>query len=133
MKNDAISAEVEPVAVDRGLDPAGGQVFVVVGSPVLGQRGGVGADVDVHLHELFEVGGQIRVAEPENHVGPVEDSLVILLRNPHYVADDLQRQRPGQFGHQVGAAVRMILDQRRAPAPAPNSQCEQPLSGWTPC
>ena len=40
----------------------------------------------------------VGVAEAEDHVGPVEDPLVVLLGDAHHVADDLQRQGPGQLG-----------------------------------
>ena len=63
MKNEAIS-EVEPLAVHLGGYQRGGQVVARVDPPILGHGGGVGADIDGDLHELFEVSGEIRVAEP---------------------------------------------------------------------
>ena len=117
MKKDAISADVQPVAVDLGLHQARGQIVVVVDAAILRQRAGVGADVHRNLNELFEIRRQIGVAEPENHVGPVEYPLMVFLGNPHHVADDLQRQRPGELADQIGLSVGMIGDQR----------CDQPV------
>ena len=56
-------------------------------------------------------GGQVGVAEPENHVGPVEYPLVVVLGNPHHVADDLQRQRPGELADQIGLPIGVVGDQ----------------------
>jgi hypothetical protein len=38
----------------------------------------------------------------------VEDPVVVGVGDAHHVADDLQRQWACQFGHQVGAPVRMV-------------------------
>ena len=113
MKNDAISCDVSRspstsastrlvVRSSWGLDPA-----------ILGHGAGVGADVHRNLHEFLEIQRQVGVAETEDHVGPVEDPLVVFLGDPHHVADHLQRQRPGQFADHIGLPVGMIGDHPR--------------------
>ena len=59
-----------------------------------------------------KIGRQVRVAEAENHVGPMEYPLMVLLGDAHHVADDLQRQRPGELADQIGLPVGMIGDHR---------------------
>ena len=87
----------QPLTVEFGLHQAGRQVVARMRPAIVGQCGGVGADVHGHLDELFEVGGDVRIAEPEDHVGPVEDPLVVLLGDAHHVADDLQRKGTGEL------------------------------------
>ena len=101
----------ELFAVDVGDNQCSGQIIAWVGPAILGQCGGVCADIDGDLHELLEVGAEVRVAETKDDVGPVEDRLVILLRNPHHVADHLQRKRSGEFGHEFAVTVGMVGDQ----------------------
>ncbi len=117
MKNDRDLRRRQPLAVDLGFHQARRQIVVVIDAAVLRQRGGVGTYVHRNLDELFEIGCQIGVAEPENHVGPMEYPLMVFFGNPHHVADDLQRQRSGEFADQIGLPVGMIGDHR----------CDQPV------
>ena len=106
MKNEAISADVSRSPSTSAATSAVVRSSPRLSPPVLGERGGVGADVDGDLHELVEIGGQVGVAEAEDDVGPVEDLLVVLVGDAHHVADHLQRQRTGQLGDQFGRCRR---------------------------
>ena len=103
----------QPFAVDLGGYQCGGQIIARVGPAILGKRGGIGADIDGDLHEFFVVGREIRVSEAEDDVGPVEDLLMVIIRDAHHVADHLEGQRSGQFGHQFAPAVGVVGDQFR--------------------
>src|SRR5690606_30662260 len=72
------------------------------------------------LHELleFHAGGEqafgdaldvgadvLGVEAAEDHVGPLEDELVVPLGDAHHVADDLQGQAGGDLGDEVAAGA----------------------------
>ena len=103
----------KPLAVDFGLHQAGGQIVSGIAAAILGQCGGVGTDIHCHLDELIEVGGQVGVTEAKYHVRPVKDPLMVFLGNAHHVADDLQGEWTGQFGHHFALSVWMVLHHRR--------------------
>ncbi len=111
----------QPLTVDLGLHQRGRQVLLRVDSAVLGVRGGVRADVHRDLDELLVVLGDVLVPEPEDHVGPVEDLLVVVLGDAHHVADHLQRQRAGQLRDHLTLAVGMCRrsSSRRGGVPGP--------------
>ena len=103
----------KPFTVDFGLYQAGGQILTGTPAAVVGQRDGVGTHIHRHRDELVEIGRDVGVSEPQDHIRPVEDILMVFLGDAHHVADDLQRQRTGQFGDDVARAVRMVGDHRR--------------------
>ena len=111
MKNDAISAGVRRLAVDLGGDQRGGEVVLRVLHPRLGQLGDEQAEVlrggeeRGHHAALGLVGHVLRVAEPEDHVGAVEDELLLAARDAHHVDDDPQRERGGDVGDEVALAA----------------------------
>ncbi len=91
MKNEATSAEVSRSPSTSAWTRLVVEVLGGHRPALVGQRRRIRADVHRHLQELVEVGGQIRVAEPQDHVGPVEDPLMVRFGDAHHVADDLQR------------------------------------------
>ena len=99
--------------VDFGLYQAGGQILAGTMAAVVGQRGGVGTHIHRHRGELVEIGRDVGVSEPQDHIRPSEDLLMVFLGDAHHVADDLQRQWTGQFGDDVALAVRMVGQHRR--------------------
>ena len=62
----------KPLTVDFGLYQAGGQILSGITAAVVGQCGGVGTDIHRHRDELVEVGGDVRISEPQDHVRPVK-------------------------------------------------------------
>ena len=103
----------EALTVDLSGHQGGGQVIARVDAAVLGERGRVGADIERDLDELFIVGGEVRIPEAQNDIRPVEDLLVVVLRDAHHVADHLQRKRSGQFGDEFAVTVGIVGDQIR--------------------
>ena len=120
MKNDAISDGVR-------LSPSTSAVTKAVvrsscGSLLAGlgqlgdERGEVlgGAQQGAHDAGLGLVGDVLGVAEAEDHVGAVEDELLLAARDAHHVDDDPQRQGGGHVGDEVAlAALDDLVDDLR--------------------
>ena len=97
----------QPLAVDLGLHQRRAQVFPRVAATVHRHRHSVGADLVRHLleHGVVVVGLELA----EDHVRPAEDAVLVLLRDAHHRADDLQRQRRGDLPYDVATPVGMAL------------------------
>ena len=76
-----------------------------VGQAVLAQCLGVLEHAHAGGEEVLERGGELRVAGAEDDVGPAEDLVLVLLRNTHHPADDLQRHRGGHLVDEVALAL----------------------------
>ena len=99
----------QPVAVDLGLDERGAQVVSRVDPAVLGHGHGIGGDLLRHRLEGGVV-ADVVVADAEDHVGPVEDPVLVLVGDAHHGADDLEGERGRELGDEVAAPVGMPLD-----------------------
>ena len=116
-KNEPSSCVGEPLAVDLGVDQRGGEVVGRVLARGARPRSCTSVrELRAGLQERrddlrrVEVGDVLGIARAEDDVGAVEDELVLALRDAHHVADDLERQRRGDLGHEV---ARALLDRRR--------------------
>ena len=113
----------EPLPVHFGLHQRGAQVVGRIAAALRRHRDAERADLVRHLLEHGEI--VLGLELTEDHVGPAEDSLLVLLRDAHHRADDLQRQRGRDLADDVAATVGMALDhplhdvREYAPAPPP--------------
>jgi hypothetical protein len=107
------------LTIDFGLNQAGGQVIVRIDAPVLGERDAVVADAVCRSGEIVEFHGDVGIAEPGDHVRPVEDLLIVAFGDAHHVADHLQGKGSGNFGNELAITVGVIAHHRRDESPRP--------------
>ena len=101
----------ELVAVDLGGHHHRRDVVLRVGATVLPERLGVHEHLEGVRHEIFERAAELGIADAEDRVGPLEDPGVVLGRDAHHVADDLEGQRRGDVLDEVALLVGELLEQ----------------------
>ena len=98
------------LAVDLGVHHHGCEVVGGVLQAGLAELLGVRKNLECHFHQVLERPAEVRVARPEDHVGPVENLLGITARYAHHVADDLQWERGSECFHEVELVVAVLLE-----------------------
>ena len=88
-----------------------GEIVARGGEPVFAECLGVLEHAHAGGEEVFEGGGELRVADAEDDVGPAEDLLFVVGRNAHHLADDLQRHRCRHLVHEVALAIEEVVQQ----------------------
>ena len=105
----------EPLALDLGVHQRRGDVVARVVEPVLAELLGVVVHAEGRRDQRVERAAEVRVADTEDRVRPLEDLLLVGRRHPEHVADDLQGQRRGEVLDEVAFAhLGRVDDQRRA-------------------
>src|SRR5262245_33311903 len=99
----------ERLALELGVHQRRGEIFLRVLAALLGElvhqvreRLPRRERRDQHVPSGLDVLG---VAEPEDPVGLLEDELRLALGDAHHVADDLERERRRDLGHEVAATL----------------------------
>ena len=108
MKNEAISAERQPLTVDLRLHQVGGQIVGGMGPAGLGQLRAVLGEIQDRLDDLVVAGRHLVVTRAEDHRRPVEDLGLVLFGDAHHVADDLQRKRTRERLDEVRPPVGVV-------------------------
>ena len=93
----------EPLAVHLGLHEGRTQIVTRVAPAVHRHRYAVDGDL---LRDLFEDRVILLALElAEDHIGPTENPILVLVRDAHHRTDDLQRQRSSDLSDDVAAPV----------------------------
>ncbi len=82
-----------------------------VGPAVLAERLGVHEHLERVRHQVLERADELGVADAEDRVRPLEDLRVVLGRDAHHVADDLEGQGGGDVLDEVALLVGELLEQ----------------------
>ena len=92
----------QPLAVDLGLHQVRGQILPGSRPPSSANCTPYAASSVTALTPR-RITGRLVVSGSQDHRRPVEDLLLVLLRDAHHVADDLQRQRTGDLATKSAA------------------------------